>query len=462
MSSDARRPAAELSENTLAATKWRSHLSRARTAVRIAPVTELLGVVGLYLLAFFQIANKTTALVGLLLMLLAALADTRRLGGMLARSAVAWTTLALFAYVLLRAVAAAWQQPVLANANYHSLTDWLLLPLFPLVALYSRGDSRRIRRLLALALVGSLLGLALRTEWSTVAQAWAVSGYREHWGLPFLSSALYLGTALIGWVAFGTQIIKPGRLVWLRIAAWLAVAGVLAEMLFLTQSRAVLLSLIVILPAMAIVHFWRNTNASSHRQGLVIVAITLIGIAVLVGMNRGPINARFQATSETVAGISKLDLAHVPRTSLGQRVFLYRFGAEVWSQRPVWGWGPGFEAATIRSDAPTIPGTSRRYEHLHDGYLEVLVRFGIVGFGLAGLLACLLVRGLWGAWRRDVLPFDIGLFLLCSALLAALANLTDFRLTHKPYAFYTILVLGLIYGYALKSAQSNVTARPQR
>lgn len=127
----------------------------------------------------------------------------------------------------------------------------------------------------------------------------------------------------------------------------------------------------------------------------------------------------------------------------------------MWLEHPLWGWGPGFEAAMMRPDAPLKPGTRRHYPHLHDGYLETLVRFGVVGFALTGLLAFFLVRGLWRAWRRGDVPVDVGLFLVGAGMLAALTNLTDFRLVYKPYAFYTILLLGLIYGYSLKSMRSH-------
>ncbi|MGN8159212.1 O-antigen ligase family protein [Salinisphaera sp. RV14] len=425
-------------------------------------VPEMVGVFGLYLLAFFQIANKTTALVGLLLMLLAAIAGWRRFRATLAGSDVAWATLVLSFYVVLRAVVGAWQQPAMADANYHSLTDWMLLPLFPLVALYSRGDSRRIRRVLAVAMVGSLLGMALRSNWPAIAQAWLDSG-RAHWGLPFLSSALYLGTLLIGWLAFAGRVMWPGRYRWPRTIAWLALASIMGEMLFLTQSRAVLLSLVIILPGMGLIKLWRTADPAQRRRGLGMAVAILIGVVALAMANRGPIVARFHKTSETVRAISSLKINKVPKTSLGQRVRIYRFGSRIWLEHPVWGWGPGFEATTMRPDAPRTPDAAHRYyDHLHDGYLETLVRFGVVGFGLAGLLAFFLIRGLWRAWRRGDVPLDIGLFLISSGLLAALTNVTDFRLTHKPYAFYSILLMGLMYGYTLKSLKPQHAPPPDR
>ncbi|AWN17720.1 O-antigen ligase [Salinisphaera sp. LB1] len=422
----------------------------------------MVGVFGLYLLAFFQIANKTAALVGLLLMLLAAIGGWRGFRATLARSDVAWTTLVLSFYVVLRAVVGAWQQPALADANYHSLTDWMLLPLFPLVALYSRGDSRRIRRVLAVAMVGSLLGMALRSNWPAIAQAWLDSG-RAHWGLPIISSALYLGTLLIGWLAFAGQMMRPGRYGWLRTMAWLALAAIMGEMLFLTQSRSVLLSLVIILPGMGLIKLWRTPDPALRRRGMVMATTILIGVVTLAMANRGPIVARFYKTSETVQAISTFKINKVPETSLGQRVWLFRFGSRMWLKHPVWGWGAGFEATTMWSDAPLSPDPRfRYYPHLHDGYLETLVRFGAIGFGVAALLAFFLARGLWRAWRRGDVPVDIGLFLVASGLLAALTNLTDFRLTHKPYAFYSILLLGLMYGYTLKSLKPRRAPPPDR
>jgi len=419
--------------------------------VQRIPTQEVVGLVGLYLLSFSQIANKTAALVGLLLMLLAAIAGWRSCRVKLAHSEVAWVALILSCYVVLRAVVGGWQHPTLAHFDYHSLTDWMLLPLFPLVAFYSQGDIKINMRVLALGLVGSLLGLGLRSKWPAIEQAW-FDGGRVHWGLPFISSALYLGTVLIGWLAFAGRIMRSGGCWWLRIIAWLAMAAIMGEMLFLNQSRSVLLSLTVLLPIMGLIKLWRTPNRAVRRRGIVMaVALTFV-VAVLAIANQGAIIARFHKTSETVQGMATFELKKIPETSLGRRVRLYLFGVHMWLERPIWGWGSGFEATTMGSNAPLDPIASRRYyPHLHDGYLETLVRFGIVGFGLAGLLAFFLVRDLWRAWRNGDLPLDMGLFLVASGLLAALTNLTDFRLTHKPYAFYTILLLGLVYGYVLKS-----------
>src|SRR5699024_4947257 len=98
-----------------------------------------------------------------------------------------------------------------------------------------------------------------------------------------------------------------------------------------------------------------------------------------------------------------------------------------------------------------------RFPHLHDGYLEVLVRFGAFGFVLVIIFSSLLARAFFRAWKRGDVPGDIALFLVSASLLAAATNLTDFRMVHLYYRFYTLLLLGIIYGYTLRP----IFLRPQ-
>ncbi len=421
---------------------------------------QYLGVISLLILALFAIAGTSIALGALALMLIAALADSRRLGLVLARSPIAWVALALAMYVLARGLIAAWYQPATAVAQYTGLWHWLLLFFFPLVAWFSYGSRKRILLVLAVALIGLLIGIALKTSWQHFVKWVIFHSSRADFGLTFLGAALYVGVALLGWVAFADRLMGPGRCRGLRVAVWMIFAIILVEMLVLTQSRAVILSLLVMLPVLTLVKVARLPSRAARKPACGVFLCLVLAALVLGFIRRAPVAHRVNQTLATLEQASKLKLGDVSKSSLGARVHLYNFGIKTWLQRPVWGWGTGMEATQMLSSAPISPQTHEDFAHLHDGYLEVLVRFGVVGLALAGFLAALFVQGLYRGWRRNAIPEDIALFFGAAGLLAALTNLSDFRVIHEYYRYFTILLLGLMYGYVLNG--SGHTFQPDK
>ncbi|WP_111747865.1 undecaprenyl-phosphate glucose phosphotransferase [Salinisphaera orenii] len=430
---------------------------------RTARWVQYAGSGALLLFAFFAVGGTSIALGALGIMLITALLDGRRFGRALVGSKVAWAVLALALYVAGRGLYAAWAQPAHAGAHYEALWHWLLLLFFPLTAWFAGSDSRRIQLVLAVALVGLLVGMARLSDWHQIARALAGSGERIDFGMTFLNAALYLGVGLLGWIAFIERLIGSGRWRWARAFGWLIVAAILGEMLFLTQSRAVLLSLIVLLPCLVLIKVVRMHTATLRRRGLAACLVLVVAIVVLGVLNRQAITDRAGKTVQSVAAIATFSLDQIPQSSLGQRVRIYLFGGETWLDKPVFGWGPGIEATEMLPGAPINPHTSAHYPDLHDGYLEVLVRFGVVGLALASVLALVLARGLYRGWRSGWFPEDMVLFFLAATLLAALVNLSNFRAVHEYYRYFTILLLGLMYGLMLPQvAPHTQRERPTR
>lgn len=411
------------------------------------------GFAALLLFAFCAVLGTSIALGALALMLIAAVADGSRFGRALAVSRVSLIVFALASYVVLRAIFAIWLQPAHAGAHYESLWHWLLLLFFPLSAWFVGRDSKRVRLVLIVAFVGLLAGMARLVDWNALIGSLSGGGQRISFGLTFLTAALFLGVALLGWVAFIERLIGTGRWRWVRTFGWLIVAAALGEMLFLTESRSVLLSLIVSLPCLLLIKIWRMPTLALRRSSLAACLVLVVAIVILGVLNRQSISHRVGKTAQSVAAISTFQLDQIPQTSLGQRVRMYLFGGKSWLERPIVGWGPGVEATQMLPNAPISPYKNEPYPHLHDGYLEVLVRFGLVGFGLSCVLVLLLARGLYRGWRRGDVPEDIALFFLTASLLTALTNLSDFRMVHGYYRYFTILLLGLIYGYILSRCQ---------
>jgi len=363
---------------------------------------------------------------------------------------VIMTVLALGGYVLARAWVAAWQQPTIAGAQWDALWPWLSLLLFPLVARVTAGDRRRVLTLLVLAFVGLCAGMAYKTDPSSVVAAFNNRGARTGFGLNPLLAALFLGVALIGWIVFAASLIGPGRLWVARTLGWLAVVAVLMEMLFLTQSRTALYALAVLLPIYAIVRLMTTRHPPARRRAVLLLLGLVVCAGVFAGLNRDALVHRFERAQTTFKTMHGVHLGEIRQTSTGKRMVLYSFGLRTWWQRPIWGWGPGMEASTMRSSAPHDVDTGAPFPDLLDGYLEVLVRLGAIGLGLSLVLAGVLIRGLVRAARFGRVPQDVGIFLVLTSVYAALFSVTVFELTYAAERLFTVLLLGLIAGYGVR------------
>ena len=88
-------------------------------------------------------------------------------------------------------------------------------------------------------------------------------------------------------------------------------------------------------------------------------------------------------------------------------------------------------------------------DHLHNSYLEILLRFGIIGALLLTVAALLLINAVVRAHRAGLIPRDYFLFLLGSFGLVAIWSLFDFRALHADWRAYWLLLAGAAYTFRL-------------
>jgi O-antigen ligase len=165
------------------------------------------------------------------------------------------------------------------------------------------------------------------------------------------------------------------------------------------------------------------------------------------------------ATIKTMAQFD-YDFDRMPEVSADYRIHVMRFGLKKWMERPIFGWGPGATEYLISHSGlpalrhPYYKGGRVWMDHVHNTYLEVLVRFGIVGFSFFLLVVILLFKNLRNACQEGRLPADYALFLTGTLALMALWSLFDFRLLHTDWRSYWLLVGGMTYAFCSPSAHN--------
>ena len=429
-------------------------MTAGRGAVSLAWAPRL-GMGALYGLCLSAFLAPAAAEVATLLLVLAFFAALRR-------ESLAWRepvlAVALFGagYGILHTLLWSQARPEWRSLYWEGLGDWLRLLLFLPVAFFSRGDERRLGRLLLLLLVGGLLGMARQADWSLLRQgldAWAAR--RPGFGLPALMFALVSAVGLLGLLSVGWRLLdgsRTGPRAWLAGAFWAVAVGCLGLGLGLTAARSGWLALAGAVP----VSLWVWWCQRPLRQGSGRAPVrsgTAVWRRVVLVLALGALAAFASQWTLERAGREWSSAPQAPPTSNYLRRAALEFGIEKWRQRPLLGWGAESSGALIaesgRDDLLFREGIWVR--HLHNTYLEILVQFGLFGLLISAGCLFFLARGLQVACREGRLSYDYCSFFAGVLVLVLIWSLFDYRLPHRDGRVFWMLLAGFAYGVVLRS-----------
>ncbi|WP_018175320.1 MULTISPECIES: O-antigen ligase [unclassified Thioalkalivibrio] len=331
------------------------------------------------------------------------------------RSPVFWIAVAFVAYVVLRGFSAAFfEQPSLSSAHLDETGNWfriLALPILILaMALVATGDWMRhaVWALVATAL-GFLLFEVLPT-WSWEDFFQALTGTSRYiFGMGHSRSALALGAMLIGLLMFvpalllgsgSSQRSPETRMVVLRASGIALLAALLLMAVFVTKSRTGWLSLIVALSVVAIVLVWyfhRELRRPSVLGGLLVVTgLIASGVHFAWDEVERRTMERADAIGQILAMKSLQDAWEFEDPNVGARGAYKVFAMQLWLDRPLTGWGPA-DPYHMMDERPLPPVLEGRSGHFHDAHVELLSRFGGIGYAL---MIALFVAIIWEAIRQ--------------------------------------------------------------
>lgn len=408
---------------------------------------------GLYLTAlslFLAPAGVSVGLAFIWLGFFLALATGRRLpvsGGV-------WLAVVFAVYVLINAALAEYPGSDLGG-RLASAADWIQLCVFVPVAYALRGDQRRLTQLLALALLGLLLGGLWRLDWSLLlSDSAGFLSSRPGFGFPAIVFALFSGIALVGLFVLRARCwsASVGGLGGWWVVLWLVAAAMVAQGFVLTLSRGAWIAL----ACTVVVAFWtgrrghyaaRSDEIAGDSSGVSVAeggmtrlrpALPWIGGLLMTGLlalNAGSIVDRLGEEPGAVSAILSGDTDYSARSSLSLRWHAQRFGLSLWLERPVLGWGPDSSHALIASSGQPALGVGgdEALDHLHNTYLELLVQLGLIGLLIWIGLFVSLFLSIRKARRARFLSADLARFLTLSLVYLSVWDLFDFHALHQDW-----------------------------
>ncbi|MDI5920884.1 O-antigen ligase family protein [Halomonas sp. LR5S13] len=334
--------------------------------------------------------------------------------------------------------------PDFADSQVKAARHMTKLFLCIAVAWWLRGSVQAGKYLLLVFLAGIVVSLVINSnveEWMT-----GLSGSRVDFGYTNAQhTAFLMGLLLIVGVSWLFRCLHWGvsKSEW-GLALALTVLGLVGVVV--TQTRAVLLALAIILLGLLVV--WlvsliKQIQRAWLRPRVLLPLFALVGGFVLVVNSIVPIvEQRFSKENEQNVVQAILDgrLDDVPYSSIGNRVHSWVYGWERVQQRPLTGWGAK-SRTPLMDEGPFPDWVKRVYGHFHNSYLEILLAYGFLGMSILALLTSMIIKGtltLFGLVQRHW-----GIGLISAWMFFFMINLFESYLIFNSGMYFFIIFGGV-------------------
>lgn len=175
------------------------------------------------------------------------------------------------------------------------------------------------------------------------------------------------------------------------------------------KSKGVWLALGISIPLLALITL---TYLRMKNGVIAIVAVAVLLIAGIYGVRHnldktaGPTISAALSMIENVTGghdlggvVSNTISSTNTPVSMDERLQLWSNSWEVFSSAPIFGWGNRWLERWAETRYSHI-----QYTLLHNGYLEILVRYGLFGAAVMAFMLGVFIRAVWRARKAGIIP----------------------------------------------------------
>jgi len=292
--------------------------------------------------------------------------------------------------------------------------------IFVFMAFWIAGSVRNVLIFWLAAVLGLLLAPWVKGDGWVEFMA-GFEGVRPTFGLQNAQHvAVLFGIVLIGMLVFFRRIVFVPRFCGLRFVAWTIVFAYTLLILLLSQTRAVYvaLALLLLITLGLLAVQWllgRRTQPLGWRSvlqwslGGLLAGLLMLWVAVASNMVT-PVYERFTDEMVVLDALAAGDLDAVPLNNLGSRVISWRAAAHWFLERPVLGWGSQGGKLVMQHTPWITDEPLLSFGHLHSSYIEMLIRYGLLGALIYLVLIVWTGTSAWRAWKAGVMPTDFFLF----------------------------------------------------
>jgi len=236
-------------------------------------------------------------------------------------------------------------------------------------------------------------------------------------------------TALIGWIFLARRFIGLQNNRPIRLFIWIFILLFLTLITAITQTRMVFVGLgsLVILASMQFLFTGIKNGLKSH----IIAAFALVIFFTLIIIIKSDyIISRFNIILPVLTPMIQGDWSGVPTNSLGFRIHMWRAGFEWFVESPIFGYGRNASVYIQNNTDWLLLLTDGQFRHLHSLYMELLVRYGLLGLAAYAVFFIFFVKKLHEAKKALIMPPDIYFFTIYFLIFYAITN------SFEPYLLY--------------------------
>lgn len=348
------------------------------------------------------------------------------------------------AYISISAIIFSEIFPETRKFQINSIYWWLAPWTFLIVAWLIRGRDYLIFQMLQFSFVGFLFRILTESDWS-IYRDW-LSGGRYGFGYPWLVTSLFCAVFLAGAFIFRDKILKN------KVATifyyFIGVPFILFVMA-VNQSRGMFIVIALILFCSVLI-FIKNIffEYGRERNVLTFLFISVLSSFILLSQYKN-IKNRFIEENYLYEKILKFDIKEIPYSSIGARIHFINYGKQLICERPFFGWGPGTSSTQYLAKKDNIFLTQSEKEnlsafsHLHNLFLEVVVRFGLVGFAIYFISVVVFIY--FFKLKNKTIETNILNYCIVFTVLNLYFNIYDFRYIYQDYRNFLILYLGIFF-----------------
>ena len=303
--------------------------------------------------------------------------------------------------------------------------------------------------LFVVVLCGFLVQIIRKVDWSNLASVAAnlhMGVQRATFGYATNRLGLFSAFILFGCVFLHRQMWGAPEIRrvwrWARVGYWAIMSALSAACLVFSQSRSAWAAAILVLPAALVFDLFAGRGSKMRRYVPVTVVAALV-VAGLFTFNLAHISAQRLATG-------------VSGQSVSDRLSIYEIAWDNWKSNPLLGRGPGTSALMIQGAGEKYDEV-KKFDHLHNVFLDIAAQIGIVGVVFVGWSGFLIIRQ---AIRSYALEEDGARFVVFALGALAMVLITGMvnQPLHSPHGVHLAAYLGGIC-YCSKFADARPAAR---
>ena len=277
-------------------------------------------------------------------------------------------------------------------------------------------------------------------------------------------TAMYFGVALLMLTLLAKHwlLTTQGLRLW-RLVPWTLALLISLLMIYVTQTRAIVLGLLLSLVVLALTVAgvkWRRGRLS--KKIVVAAGILLLLLLPLVGKVVEVVKVRMQSEAQTSQLILQGRWHEVPYSSIGIRVQTWLVALERIQERPLLGWGNKARSEVIRQSTTLPDEIKREFGHLHNYFLETQLSYGLAGSLFLLCFFAYLAQAVYRAWRAGILEDEWALFALGFFIYWLFINNFESYLSFNSGVFTFGLVAGGLLTRVLNGSAGQASAVPVR